>query len=101
MRLMEECKLTQQTLSGYGRSSVHERVLQLSGALQHVVEWLFYVILALLPIDAYLTLLGTSKGVFLSQVLVAVACVLVVCCLALNQISGRSDFLGLRLIDVV
>src|SRR5487761_2585844 len=38
-----------------------------------VVEWLFVLVIAILPIDAYIFLPGTQSGIFLSEVLTAQA----------------------------
>ncbi|HEX6122604.1 MAG TPA: glycosyltransferase, partial [Ktedonobacterales bacterium] len=54
-------------------------------ALHVAVRWLFLLLIAVLPVDAYLTLPGASSGVFLSQVLAMEACGL----LALLLLLGR------------
>lgn len=47
-------------------------------AISKVVEWLFLLVIAILPMDAYIFLPGKQSGVFLSEVVTAQACALFV-----------------------
>lgn len=71
----------------------------MSEALWRVVEWMVYVIVAILPVDVYFSLPGRSAGVFLSEVLVVETILIAGCLYLLHRLLKLPGGLGLRWLD--
>ncbi len=87
-----------------GRGGEHEQSLgeasgrgrTLVSGLAKVVEWLLYILLFILPLDPYLTLPGHSSGLFLSQLLLFEAYVVLALTVVVARLVGMPSPFVLR-----